>query len=126
MIIVFSMVIAGLSTFLADLNHEYGLGVDTSWNETYNQLDQVSGVTEDIRNATEGSEITTADAFETISEGGMGAMKLVFNSFSLMDTIMTDLMREIGLPPWLYQGFLAILIVIVSFLIISAIFRVEI
>ena len=123
-LIIFSMAIAGMGLYIQDLSDQYNVTIEDDWADTYNQLDSMSNITDEVRENVEGSEITTATAFETMSSGGLASLKLVYHSITSVDDIFEDMIREIGLPVWVYHGFLAIFITIISFILLGAIFKV--
>lgn len=122
-LIVFSMAIAGMGMIVADFNTSYNVTIDTGWEDTYNLLDNVTENTGVIKNQTAGSEIETATAFESLSQGGLASLKLFYNSGAYFSSIINNMALEYGVPAWVVEGLLAIIILTISMIILSAIFR---
>lgn len=122
-IIIMSMIVISMAGILQSLNEGYGTNIDAGFNETYNNLETMVNLTNDISNKTQGSDITTADAFETMSSGALGSLKLTYSAVPTLNNMIQDMLIDVGIPTYIWQGFLAILTVLISFIIISAIFR---
>jgi len=113
--------ILGTTTLINDLQNSTGIPVNTSYNATYNKIDDVMGLSAEATAQMQGSEVETTmqDALQIAS---FPVLKMVLNSFSLVQTIMTDAVGDMGLPEWILSILLTLFSIALLFSIISAFF----
>jgi len=113
--------ILGTTTLINDLQNSTGIPVNTSYNATYNKIGDVMGLSAEATAQMQGSEVETTmqDALQIAS---FPVLKMVLNSFSLVQTIMTDAVGDMGLPEWILSILLTLFSIALLFSIISAFF----
>lgn len=123
MCVVVSMTGIAIASFTQEQAINHGVvDIDTSFNDTFNLLPEMTNVTEQIRdNILEGT-IISVEGFQALFNGGLAIMKLVLNSVTLPLRIFTNIITALGLPEWLSIGITSILIIVIAFVIINAVF----
>ena len=122
-IMLFSAVVAGGALFSSDLHQNYGVVTNSSWNETYNKASEISAISDEIFNKTDSSELSVSD-FTVVPI--IGAVKLVGNSLSLFYDVILNFTTELGFPVWVASILIGLLTTTLTFLIISAILKMDV
>lgn len=128
-LIIFSMAIASSAIFIGDLNSAYGTNMNTSFNGTYNKINDISADANTMVNKVDGSTgIETAGA-ELFFTGTWSTIKLIFNSFDLVagDDGMIETTSKEFLPDnrfsWFAPALVAMISITIVFVILSSLMR---
>lgn len=124
-LVLFSMVILGVSSYIGSLGGDYSKDIDTDMNSTYSQMSVISETTKTIQNETigENAELSWTTFGNLIFKGPVRAVKLVGESLGVAEGIATDAQKTGYIPSWYAQGIFAIISITVLFLIIGAIIK---
>ena len=124
-LVMFSMVILGVSSLIGDVGGDYGKTVDSDINSTYNKMSELQSRVEGIESKTIGNETETSwTTFGSlVFKGPIRAVKLVGLSLTIPKDIAVDIQNTGYVPEWFINGLLLILSIVVIFLVISAIIK---
>lgn len=113
--------VMGTTFFINDLSTNLGLNVNTSYNETYNKIDDMVALANNATDQLQGGEVaTTTDAALQIAS--FPVIKMVMNSFSVMIGIVEDLVNDLNIPDWVLPLIVTIISVSIIFAVINAFF----
>lgn len=120
-ILIASAFIVGTTVFIGDLQTYTGITVDTSYNDTYDKVDDMLNLTSEATDTLSGSDVvTTSDAALQIAS--FPVLKMVMNSFDVMIALIEDVGTDLGLPSWIVPVILGIVSVLLIFAVISTLF----
>jgi len=113
--------ITGTSYFVADMSTNLGIPVNTSYNTTYNKIDDVIALSNNATAQLQGGDVDSSFN-EALQIASFPVLKMVMNSFSISVSIIESLFSEIGLPDWLLGMVLCIVSVGLIFAVVNAFF----
>ena len=119
-ILLFSLVIFGLSLFMGELSQNYNVPFDSEYNNTFNKVQSTVQFADSLEGKVDGfnlssSEGTTTKAFT----GSLNAVKSMTTGFTMVNDVIKDLGTEVGVDPIFAQVFVTIFGIILLFLIIA-------
>lgn len=114
-----------LTTFFwSDTMSNYNETANTSFMKVYNETwGSTLGLGSQMANQTQESEINEADVFMTMSSGAYKALKLALAIPALTHAMLVDVANTLHVPPFVVEGLVVVITIVVIFAIISAIFR---
>lgn len=113
--------VTGTTFLIGDLQASTGVVVNTSYNATYNKIDDIMNLTSGATEQMQGSDVaTTTDAALQIAS--FPVLKMVLNSFDLVQTVINDAVSDMGLPSWILPVLLSLVSISLLFAIINAFF----
>lgn len=126
-LITFSFVIVVGTLFVQDLNTNYGdsgVNISTSkFNSTYNNIDSMYNVSQDMKNFTYGNELSTSNIVDSSYQGAYSAVRVMFGTFGLVSAIIYDISITLGIPSVLVVFAIVALTISVIFGLIYIILR---
>lgn len=120
-VILGAMLIASFSVMITDLGTDYNV-TTTDFNATYNRMDDIQDVSEDIKGDLD-NETIDITSFWGLALAPFRALKLVLTSASVLQEMIFDFGEEFGIPNWFLWGVATILLITIMFVIISVIFK---
>lgn len=122
-VLIFSAVILSFSLSFFEQADTYGVDYNTSQFESYEKIDETLNITNDVTENIRGTEGGGTD-FNFVTQS-FGALKITFNSFSIVTDIINLVGSELGVPSyWVTIGF-TVLILSFVFLIIASILSIR-
>lgn len=118
-IVVFSVIVVGLSLPYGDLGTKYNTKVDTSFNKTYEKINIISNSSIDVGEEITGKDISTYDAFFLAGKSILSAARIVFNSFGVVISIVYNIQVDLGIPRLFAAAIESIILIAIVFAIIS-------
>jgi len=122
-IIFMSMFALAIGAFMVDLSSNYQVPINQSYTNTYQKLNEITNITNEINAEVIGDSSTSSTSSEALFQQGQSAVLLSFGGIGLIGAILQDGAEVIGLPYWFIGGILAIIIVILSFLLFGVFTR---
>jgi len=129
-LIVFSVIFISFNMILGDMATNYGVEVTDEWGDVYNKVENISSLNKDLSRKIENSSTTTEDGLDSAIRGSYGVLRLTFDSFGLVNDVGDAIANQTGVPTgsgnnlgFIMDGFYAIVITIIIFSIVSAVFR---
>lgn len=124
-IVLASMVIIAVGVIIGDMNEQYGSGVDYDLETDFNKLNETVGHSDNLRGLITNEDIGTqsGDTESNLFLGGYNSILQVLNPFDDINNMLESLEKRFGLPDYVGQGLLALLILGIVFAIIAIIFR---
>jgi len=132
-IIIIILVVSGISFgyfgFANDLMDNYGITQDANLSnteqvlsDTFNETDTItSRIQESVRGS---GGITVKEGFTILSATALAAIKLPFQLIKTLMTLFADLILNIpGFPPWVGTLAIAVIVILLSFAVLSAVLR---
>lgn len=127
-LVIFGMLALGYFAFISDIANNYGITQDSNLTEIYSLYGSVvnesSGLGENI---TQKVEAVNGSGFlgtlEVLSTSMWDAAKMPFQAMLIVKTIISKGAEAIGLPTWVATGFIAIILISLAMIILSAFFR---
>lgn len=128
-LLVFSVIIGGFAIPYGNLGKNYGIQVDTSFNETYNKISELeANVTLPISDDVKKEDTGDATAFVLAGRALLSAPKTVIASLGIVTSLLNAdgmLAQKLKIPAIFINAALAIITVAVIFAIISLWARVK-
>lgn len=123
-IVLFSLFMVASVAVMADLTTKYGQNNDQTYVNNYNQINSIATDMNTAQADLQASGATPVGFLEYISTGGIQTLKLMFNSGTLIKSITEDVGNRYNIPPIFISALMAIVVITVVWMIISAIFRI--
>jgi len=124
-LVLFSLFIVGGTFLISDINNNYGTSISTDeFNDTYNTIDEMYGLSQDMKNKTIAAEIESGDeSWESMTKGSYNAVRLVRNTFKLVGDIINDIADTLKVPSFFIVFAMASLTFMIIFGIIYLFMR---
>lgn len=125
-ILIVSLGAVSFATFYANIATQYGVDYDNQTNATiavYNNLAEISTVTSNINNTLFGTSTGTDGGINLVGTflgAGFNVLKLARASFDSFYTIAENAIISAGVPPIFLDVILVTVLVIILFIIVSA------
>lgn len=124
-VLIISAIAIGFGNIVSDANQKYDLDINNSYSETYNKLGEMENESSKLSETIRGGEINDATAFETLSIAGYTAIKLSFTSVNTLFSLVNNLVRDLGIPFWVYTLLVILITIGIGYAILTYIFRWE-
>ena len=121
-LILFSVFIAGAFITVGQVYGIYG----TSYSDntaTYNQINNVTADVNSMQDKLSSSGASPVGFLEYISTGAWQSLKLIMNSGILIKTVTEAVGNEFNIPTIFVSAFLSIVVIVIVFSILAAVFR---
>ena len=113
--------IAGTTSFIAGLTVKTGIQTNSSFNATYNKINETLGVVEDASDKFENKKVSST--FDTaLQVATFPILNVVFDSYEIIVALMHDMATDLNLDYWIIPVILGIICIILIFAILNAIF----
>lgn len=127
-ILVFGVIITGLYSVMGDLQANYGFSIDSDYEEVYSNITETMADTRDnaadIRDDVRSTDVDEDDQYGgSLIKGAFNSLRLIWNSWDAVKTTTEKVQEEIGIPDYMVLAFTTIIIILISFAIISAVFK---
>ncbi len=117
--VIFSVFVVTGVFIMNDVNTSYDVGASTDdFNDTYNTIDEMYNLSQDMKETTIGGEISDDEPWESMTKGSFSAIRLVVNTFTLMSNIMENIVASLPIPSYFVKFALAALTIIIIFAVI--------
>jgi len=108
----------------------YNVNLSSHYNYVYNEINNSMGITTayDLglnmsEKMEESSGIGVQESLIILSEGAIMALKMPFTAMKIIPHLISVVAMELGVPSWLVTTFIALLLITLTFLILSAFLR---
>lgn len=122
-VVACAMVILGMVSFMTDLFTQYEVDADTSFNTTFAKSQQLLGYAKNTSEKAQQGKLAEGGSEADILQSVRSAIVFPFKAVGLLFTMFSELMTTFGLPLWFVNGFVAIILFTVAFLILSFLWR---
>ena len=122
-IIMVSLCAVGFGAFMVDLGATYGVPIDPAYSNTYDKTNEILNKSNQITQTVSGNIATTDSISDIWVLQGTSAIQLGLQGTSLIKAMLLDAANIIGLPYWFIGGVLAMILVVLGYLAISALSR---
>ncbi len=124
-ILLFSVTIVVMSNALVSVNTTYQDDTTTIDTSRFNQLEEINSTVVDIKNELQAKNDTNIieDTFNAFVKSGFTTAKLVFGVIPLTNEIMVATAEVIPIPPVVTFALVTLVVALVVFTFISAIFK---
>ena len=125
-LLLFVMIVLGFTTFLGGLANQYGVSTNnTQFQSTYNKINETVNLSEDIAQGVTGSSLDESNMFYSMSASAYGSLKLIFRAIGIFNSIVVNIAKTLSIPTWAVTLTIALIGVLITFMIIKAIFRTD-
>lgn len=128
-LLLFGMITVGMFQFIAGGASKYGIIIVGNLSETFSGFnsssDNSSSLVRITQNKTEGGEASSSSNNFLLIAGGAAydTIKQLFTSLGLIDTIISNLAKQWGIPDWFTITISSMIIISLVFLVIYLILR---
>jgi hypothetical protein len=129
---VFFGVITVFSQMYGDIQQNYEISIESNVSHFYDTINEYRQEmyihSLEIANSTEGSEVITypqAGGVELITSAIWNVIKIPFQVIDIIYSMLADLAELLYIPSWIITIILSILLTMIVFIIIKAVFRIE-
>lgn len=113
-LLFFSLVIFAFHNSFGVLANQYDYTPTDDFNETFNRINKTINLTRQVADSIDKSEKeTTLDVVDSLFKNSFSALLLLWESFSLADATIDDVMSDIGFDP-IFIGVLQAALLIVT------------
>ena len=124
-IVLFSTVIILLGISYTGLATIYSPSQSINFT-AYNQFSETYSIVNQSYSSIKAGDISLADSLTVLFNGGLAALKLVMTSVTIPAQIVGAAVSDFGIPPELIAIIGAIVMIIIMFTLISAVFKHEV
>ena len=124
-ILIVGAFVLGTTYLIGDLQSATGIVVNSSYNQTYNKIDDVMVWTAGATSQMQGGNVDSTFN-EALQIASFPVLTMVLNSFDLAQTIITEAAINTGLPDWILPVLLTLVSIALLFAIIGAFFGREV
>ena len=119
-IVIFGVFVVAGTLMIVDLNSSYGLNMSTDdFSASFNTTSTLYNTANDTKDRIFGGEIDKTDTASSMFAGAFSAIRLIPNSFGVVNAIAHDTAAVIGIPAIYIQAFMAIITILVIFALIQ-------
>lgn len=118
-VILFSMIVVGMTVPAANLATNYDVGYNSSYQDTYNKVNTISGFTNSTYKAFEESKVEETTFGVSKVQAAFGAVGLIFKIPGIVYDILSNLSIDLQLPIWFVGGMFTIIILMLMFILVS-------
>jgi len=127
-LLVFGLVITAFWYAFVDAGDKYGVSISAEYENTYRNISETMSAerdnVRDIRDDVRSTEAEQDDDYGgSLIKGVFNSLRLIWNSFTSLNSMTEQVQEKMGIPDWIVLTFIAIVIVLISFAIISAVFK---
>ena len=120
-VVIGSFIIVGLFSVYANMASEYGVDVNKTFaNESFNKINEINDIAEDIGGSIDSSEATVTDSVVSFLTLPFKALKITFKSFGTILSLSSSLRGFLFVDHLVYTLFITVVLIVVVFAIISA------
>ncbi len=122
-LVAFSILIVAVGNWVTEWNEDYDSGITYDLGGL-NKLDDVSGEAEDMQSGISIKSTNTGEEFEGTSiRGVFGVLNNIFKPFRIVLDLLDSLVTWFGIPPYLKEAFITIMIMSITFTLVGIFFR---
>lgn len=122
--IVVGIIVSAFAIVIGEYNTAYGTTIGTGFNDTFNKIDDVRVLSEEMSDAIETSTVSVGSFLGFMATGAWKVLVMMITTpITLMTSLITDMTAQIGFPAWFGGALVTILVVTVVFIIVGTIFR---
>lgn len=124
-ILIFSFFIIGSVFILGDISLNYDVEMNTDeFNSSYNTMDDMFDISQDMKDDVMNADVEGGLASaESMIKGSYNAIRIIGRSFAIVDNIIQEVAKSIGVPEYIIQFFLVLVSLSVIFSIIFLVMR---
>jgi len=120
-ILIVGAFVLGTTYFINDLQTYTGIAVNTTYNASYNKIGDIMNLSTEATTQLQGGSVDSTFN-EALQIASFPVLKMVLNSFGLIQTILNDAITGAGLPLWILPIIETIVSLALLFAIVSAFF----
>lgn len=121
--IFITMTALGTAFFLQEQAEQRNItDLDTSYNDTFNTIDEVSNSTETIREKIETSSLVSVEGIAALFNGAYSILRLTFNIVFLPITLTYSIVTTLDAPWWVGICLASLWIIAIAFAIAYIVF----
>ena len=120
-ILIVGAFVLGTTYFISDLQTYTGIAVNTTYNASYTKIGDIMNLSTEATTQLQGGSVDSTFN-EALQIASFPVLKMVLNSFGLIQTILNDAITGAGLPLWILPIIETIVSLALLFAIISAFF----
>lgn len=121
--VAMGILVSALSTWVVEWNTDYSSGITYDLDE-FNKLDDVQGEVTDMKDGVTVKSPSLGEEFESTSIRGVyGILNNIFNPFRLAYSLIDSVAERWGLPTYLVQGMVLLIIVSIIMALVAIFFR---
>lgn len=117
--------IISTSLMIAELTANTGTQVDQTYNETFIKINQTLNITNEAKNQLIGGDVEVSAGAGLLQLASFPILKLILNNYDIMIGIMNDTVMGLGLPSWIIDIVLGIILLLIIFAILYLFFGVK-
>jgi hypothetical protein len=116
--------VGGSALIIGDLSNSYSVPADTSFNKTFNKINNVVNLTEDIKEGIGSkTDVGFIGILDVVISGAWKSVKLMVSSISIFNDLTKDLGNILNIPTLFITAFALLIVIGIIFGIISTAFR---
>lgn len=123
-LIVFCVVMVALTTVWSGVTESYSADFVGNVSSEYNKLNQSLSTALEIQKEIENINKTASDDVEdSMIRGSYSAIKLGLKSFDVIKGVIWQVQRDFGIPSYFVTALVAVILIVMSFAVINALFK---
>jgi len=119
-IVVASMFFVGFWGLFAEMGVNYNLDVDENFSNSFDKIEETKDIAEDLTKNVEGSQATSDSGVLSFLNSGISSLKIVIKVIDVAQAAITDMADFLGIPSYIFNTFLAVFLLAISFAVVAA------
>jgi len=121
-ILIASAFIAGTTSFIGSLTYHTGIQTNSSYNSTYNKINDTLGIAESTSDQLKDSKVSSATPFDPLQLATFPILGIIFDSYGTVAALMHDIANDLNIDSWIAPAILGIISFLLLFAIMNAVF----
>jgi hypothetical protein len=121
-LLIASAFIAGTTSFIGSLSVHTGITVDQSYDGTYDKIDDSLLVAKEADEQLQDSQISGQTPFDPLQLATFPILGIVHDSYEIVVAVIHDVSTDLNLDAWIAPVLLGIVIFLLLFAILNAVF----
>lgn len=123
-LVILGLSAGGFAVMIGEMTKTYGSPVDTTFNQTFNKIEQTKNLTTDITEGI-GAETETGllGILDVVISGAWKSLKVMVSSIDIFSDLLKDLADVLHIPVFIVNGVALVIGIAILFGILSTAFR---
>jgi len=122
-VILFSTIIISSSMIMTDLGDSYNVTVDSNYSSTYNKMNDINELSQDLGSTVEQTEPNVFDIGISFFKGAWEILRMIFKSTSITTSLIGNFAADYGINPIFANIAATLLTIIIVTVIIGLVLK---
>jgi len=121
--LVSGLFLLGFLSAVNQVEYDYNITIDDSYSDSYNKIEEITGLTNDMDESLRTGESTAEEPLDAKIKDSYNAISYTRDTYTTVKNVTTAMSDDFEIPPMFSKVAWQTIIIIISFIIISAFMR---